>query len=247
MNYRHSYHAGNIADVFKHSVLVLVLRALRQKETPFCVVDTHAGSGVYELERPGEYQQGVALLWPERENWPALSDYFSPIKKFNGKGKLKYYPGSPLVIAEFLRKQDRAVLLELGEKECRYLKSNMADIKNAAVLCVDAWKALKGLVPPQENRGLVLIDPPYEAADDFDNALAALKYGAKHWRNGVYMVWYPFKSRHIVAHFSQSGWQVCGVVRKTDGLLPMPGAGDSNTDNIHDANDNLYSFNIVAP
>ena len=74
MNYRHSYHAGNIADVFKHIVLVLVLRALRQKETPFCVVDTHAGSGVYELERPGEYQQGVALLWPERENWPALGE-----------------------------------------------------------------------------------------------------------------------------------------------------------------------------
>ncbi len=201
MNYRHSYHAGNIADVFKHIVLTQVLRALQQKETPFCVIDTHAGSGLYALKAPGEFEQGIAAIWPERRKWPAFDDYFAVIEKLNRREGLKHYPGSPFVIAHFLRRQDRAVLLELNERECRYLKNNMAELQGVSVNCVDAWKAFRGFVPPQENRGLVLIDPPYEAAADFDNVLAVLGHGAKHWRNGIYMAWYPYKSRKSVAQF----------------------------------------------
>lgn len=203
MNYRHSFHAGNIADVFKHIVLTLVLRALQQKETPFCVIDTHAGGGLYALKAPGEFEQGIGVIWPEWGKWPAFADYFAVVEKLNQRGGLKHYPGSPFIVAEFLRPQDRAVLMELNEQECRYLKNNIAGIRNAAVNCVDAWKALRGFVPPKENRGLVLIDPPYEAADDFDNVLAVLRYGAKHWRNGIYMAWYPIKSRKTVARLHE--------------------------------------------
>ncbi len=201
MNYRHSYHAGNIADVFKHIVLVHVLRAFRQKETPFCVVDTHAGAGVYVLKTPGEYGQGIGVVWPEREQWPALADYFALVGKFNGQGVLKYYPGSPFFIAEMLREQDRAVLIERQDEEYQYLKHNLAGVKNAAAHHADAWSALKGFIPPKEKRGLLFIDPPYESADEFGHVLAALEYAARHWSNGVVMAWYPAKSRFAVRRF----------------------------------------------
>lgn len=204
MNYRHSFHAGNVADVFKHIVLVFVLRALHKKGTPFCVVDTHAGSGVYQLERPGEFEHGIGLIWSERGRWLALADYLSVIEKLNGKGEIKYYPGSPFIIREYLRPQDRAVFMELQPGEYVNLKTNFTGIKNISVHHVDAWSALKAFVPPRENRGVVLIDPPFEAVNEFDNVVAALRQGAKHWRNGIYMVWYPFKSRMTVHKFHQA-------------------------------------------
>lgn len=204
MNYRHSFHAGNVADVFKHVVLVLVLRALHKKETPFCVVDTHAGSGVYDLERPGEFEQGIGLIWPERMKWLALADYFTVIKKLNGKEGIKYYPGSPFIIREYLRPQDRAVFMELQPGEYVNLKTNFSGMKNISIHHVDAWGAVKAFVPPAENRGVVLIDPPFEAVNEYDNVVAVLRQGAKQWRNGIYMVWYPFKSRMTVHKFHQA-------------------------------------------
>lgn len=204
MNYRHSFHAGNVADVFKHIVLVLVLRALHKKETPFCVVDTHAGSGVYELERPGEFEYGIGIIWPEREQWPALADYFAVVEKLNGKGEIKYYPGSPFIIREYLRPQDRAAFMELQPGEYANLKTNFTGIKNISVRHVDAWGAFKAFVPPKENRGVVLMDPPFEVANEFDHVVTALTQGTKRWRNGIYMVWYPFKSRMTVSKFHQA-------------------------------------------
>lgn len=201
MNYRHSYHAGNIADVFKHIVLIEVLRALQKKETPFCVVDTHAGAGVYVLKEPGEFGQGVGAVWPERGEWPALADYFSLVGKFNKQGALKYYPGSPFIIAGMLREQGRAVLIERQDEEYQYLKHNLAGVKNAAAHHADAWSALKGFIPPREKRGLLFIDPPYESPAEFSHVLAAIEYAAWHWSNGVVMAWYPVKSRFAVRRF----------------------------------------------
>lgn len=198
MNYRHSYHAGNAADVFKHAVLALILAALRKKDTPFCVIDSHAGGGVYALKAPGEFQQGIALLWPERARWRAFADYIGVVEKYNRQDALKFYPGSPLIIREFLRAQDRAVLLELHPEEYAALQVNFDGVKNIALHHADAWSALRAFVPPRENRGLVLIDPPYERADEFEQAALLLKHGAKHWRNGIYMVWYPVKQRRVV-------------------------------------------------
>ncbi|MCL5669511.1 MAG: 23S rRNA (adenine(2030)-N(6))-methyltransferase RlmJ [Gammaproteobacteria bacterium] len=208
MNYRHSYHSGNVADVFKHVVLIEVLRALRQKDAPFCVVDTHAGAGVYVLKEPGEFGQGIGVVWPERGEWPALADYFALVGKFNKQapdqvrgGGIKYYPGSPFIIGGMLRGQDRAVLIERQDEEYQYLKHNLSGVKNAAAHHADAWSALKGFIPPREKRGLLFIDPPYESPDEFGHVLAALEYAARHWSNGVMMAWYPVKSRFAVRRF----------------------------------------------
>jgi 23S rRNA (adenine2030-N6)-methyltransferase len=202
LNYRHSYHAGNIADVFKHYVLTRVLQSLQAKETSFCVIDTHAGSGLYRLEAPGEFENGIGRLWPVRAAWPALADYFAAIERLNPDGCLRVYPGSPCIIRDYLRPQDRAVLLELHPQEAADLKANLGSrTRNIGVHHTDAWSGLKGFVPPKENRGLVLIDPPYEQKDEFDRIVLSLARALKHWRNGIYLAWYPIKGRRPVEQF----------------------------------------------
>lgn len=201
MNYRHSFHAGGVADVFKHYVLTLILAALRQKETSFCAIDTHAGCGLYELATPGECEQGIGRLWQMRAEWPALHDYFKVIETVNTEGNLCHYPGSPLIIAKLLRDQDRGKLLELHADEYQVLKASLANKQNMAVHHGNAWQLLKAFMPPKENRGVILIDPPYEDSADFEQARLAIKYGEKHWRNGIYMVWYPIKHEVMVARW----------------------------------------------
>lgn len=202
MNYRHAFHAGNIADVFKHLVLVEILRALHKKPTPFCVIDTHAGAGHYRLAPGGEHEHGITQLWPERDQWPALAAYFATIESLVGRGQLKQYPGSPAFIRAHLRATDRAVLMELHPEEYRHLRAEHAG-RGVQVMNIDAWQGLKGAAPPPENRGLVLIDPPYEERDDWEQIVMALRWGAKHWRNGIYMVWYPVKAYPPVQRFQQ--------------------------------------------
>lgn len=221
MNYRHSYHAGNIADVFKHLVLIEVLAALRRKDTPFCVIDSHAGSGLYELGARGEYQSGIGALWAERERWPALRDYFAAVEAVNGPGALTRYPGSPWLIAAALRPQDRAVLLELHPEEIANLRDNLAGRPGVAVHHVDAWSGLKAFVPPAENRGLVLIDPPYEQADEFARIAQALARALRHWRNGQYLIWYPIKSRAPVDAF-HAGLRALGAQAVALEFLTLP-------------------------
>lgn len=202
MNYRHAFHAGNIADVFKHFVLVELLRALHKKPTAFCVVDTHAGAGQYRLAPGGEHEQGIGQLWPERDRWPALAAYFAAIESVVRSGRLKQYPGSPAFIRAYLRASDRAVLMELHPEEYRHLRTAFTG-RHVQVLHVDAWQGLKGAVPPPENRGLVLIDPPYEKPNDWAQIITVLRWAAKHWRNGMYMVWYPIKAYPPVERFQQ--------------------------------------------
>ena len=202
LNYRHRYHAGNVADVFKHCVLTQALQSLQAKDTPFCVIDTHAGSGVYRLEAPGEFEHGIGRLWPERAAWPALAGYFAAIERLNTDGCLRFYPGSPFIIRDFLRPQDRAVLLELHPQEVADLKANLGSgVGRIGVHHTDAWSGLKGFVPPKENRGLVLIDPPYEQQDEFERIALSLARALKHWRNGIYLAWYPIKGRRPVETF----------------------------------------------
>lgn len=197
MNYRHQFHAGNSADVFKHLVLVQVLEALRAKETPFCVIDTHAGSGCYRLQAPGEFEQGIGRLWPVRGNWPGLNTYFALLAAQDPKA-LTVYPGSPLIIQSFLRPQDRAVFYERHPEEATALRTTLRGCRGITVNEADAWAALPGLLPPKENRGLVFIDPPYEQADEFNHVARALKEALRKWRNGIYCLWYPIKARRPV-------------------------------------------------
>jgi len=194
VNYRHRFHAGNVADVFKHIVMVRLLEALHAKDTPFCVIDTHAGSGLYRLAAPGEYQQGIGRLWPERRRWPALEPYFTLLAHFN-REKLHAYPGSPLLIAQELRPQDRAVFIERHPEEAAALADNLRGRRGIAVHEADGYAMLKAVVPPRENRGLVFIDPPYEEPREFEQAAEVLRAALKRWRNGIYAVWYPIKQR----------------------------------------------------
>jgi 23S rRNA (adenine2030-N6)-methyltransferase len=197
VNYRHRFHAGNIADVFKHYLLVQVLEALRAKDTPFCVVDSHAGSGLYRLKPPGEFEQGIGRLWPVRSDWPALGAYFARVAAFSHK-RLDAYPGSPLLIASMLRTRDRAVFVEHHPEEAALLRDNLRGRPGIAIHEADAWSMLKALVPPRENRGLVLIDPPYERPEEFEQVAAVLKQAYKRWRNGIYLAWYPIKAHRPV-------------------------------------------------
>jgi 23S rRNA (adenine2030-N6)-methyltransferase len=197
VNYRHHFHAGNVADVFKHLVLIRVLEALRLKETPICVVDTHAGSGLYRLQAPGEFEQGIGRLWPVQPDWPELGGYFSLLATLNRNG-LTTYPGSPWIIRELLRARDRAVFFERQPEEVAALRDNLRGSRGITINEADAWAALTGLLPPKENRGLVFIDPPYEQTDEFEQVVRALRAAHLRWRNGLYLVWYPIKARRPV-------------------------------------------------
>ena len=200
MNYRHRFHAGNAADVFKHIVVLEILAALRAKPAPFFVLDTHAGAGRYTLKTPGESEDGIGRLWPVREQLPAAA-YFDALHTLNPGPRLAEYPGSPLLIAHALRPHDRAVLTELHPEEHSALRANLRAFPNTAVHLQDAAHALKAFLPPRENRGLVLIDPPYEQRDELERLPSLLGTALTRWRNGIFALWYPIKARGPVERF----------------------------------------------
>ncbi len=169
MNYRHIFHAGNFADVFKHAVLTLLLKSLVTKDKPFVYLETHAGSGRYDLDaeaarKTNEARAGIGRLWAQRENFPELADYFSVVKALNLGSAPRFYPGSPRLARTLLRTQDRMALFELVPEECARLRDEFARDDNVQVFCQDGYGGLKAQLPPRERRGLVLIDPPYETA-----------------------------------------------------------------------------------
>jgi 23S rRNA (adenine2030-N6)-methyltransferase len=192
MNYRHAFHAGNFADCMKHALLVWLLRAMTRKDAPFLVFDTHAGIGRYDLakgpaERTGEWRQGIARLLEDVPD--ELADYLDVVRR------LGLYPGSPAIARALLRPQDRLVLCELHGEDNLTLRHLFGRDPQVAVHKRDAWEALGALLPPRERRGLVLIDPPYEAADEFTRLVAGLQTGLGRFANGVFAAWYPIKHR----------------------------------------------------
>jgi len=226
MNYRHAYHAGNFADVLKHSVLFALIKALKAKDTPFALIDTHAGSGCYALDseeagKTGEYRDGIArLLFPDLTQTrpvtlpPLLRDWLDSILAVPGNEHgLKLYPGSPLQAARALRPTDSAQLCELHPEEVASLRELFRHDRRVHVHHRNGYEALKALLPPKEKRGLVLIDPPYEAQEDeFRLIEAALQLALQRWPNGVYAIWYPIKRRSQVQPFLR--WlQRCGARR----------------------------------
>jgi 23S rRNA (adenine2030-N6)-methyltransferase len=203
MNYRHAFHAGNFADVHKHAVLVRILAHLRSKPAAFRVIDTHAGAGRYDLSgaepsRSGEWRNGIARLWNARR--PEIADallapYLDVVKAFNPDGELRIYPGSPLVAAGLLRSQDRLVACELEPKSAALLTRVLQHERGTKSVTIDGWTALGAYVPPKERRGLVLIDPPFEEASDFDRLSSVFAAAYRKWPTGIYMMWYPIKER----------------------------------------------------
>lgn len=232
MNYRHAYHAGNFADVVKHAVLALAIERLKAKDAPFCVIDTHAGLGRYDLrsspaQKTGEYKSGIARLL-ERD--PALlpselRSYLAAVKALNGGGGLRWYPGSPRLVRSLMRRQDRLVLLELHPEDAAALLELFARDRQVSVQQADGYIGVKALLPPKERRGLVLIDPPFEVKDEFERLARALRQAHRRWATGHYVIWYPIKDRMPVTVFHDA-LKATGIERILVTELLLRGADD---------------------
>jgi 23S rRNA (adenine2030-N6)-methyltransferase len=201
MNYRHAFHAGNFADVLKHAVLCALLRRLQLRPKPLSYVETHAGAGAFWLDGPearrsGEAADGIMRLAGLQPASPALAAYLDLVRGLPGNEQgLKVYPGSPLVAARLLGEQDRLFLSELVPEEAAGLRRLFRGDQRVAVHCRDGWEALGALLPPTPRRGLVLIDPPYEAPDDLRRLVDGLVLARQRWPVGVLAAWYPVKDR----------------------------------------------------
>lgn len=207
MNYRHAYHAGGPADVFKHVVLTRLIVALRAKDRPFCVLDTHAGIGRYDLTgveagKTGEFRDGVGRLLAASGLPAALDPYLRTVRAENaGAPDLAVYPGSPRLARALLRPGDRLVLVELHPEDAATLRARFRGDPQVAVHHRDGYEAVKALVPPPERRGLALLDPAFEAADEFARMVDGLGAAHRRWPGGIYALWYPIKHRAPVDRF----------------------------------------------
>lgn len=225
MNYRHAFHAGNFADVFKHALLVRLLRALQRKEKGFLYLDTHAGRGAYDLlarptgpapvERSPEWPGGIGRLWNTADLPEPLADYVALVREFNrgsgaGETRLRHYPGSPWLAALVRRPQDRLALWEQQPGETRVLCRRLGRKRRITITAGDGYGALRATLPPAERRALVFIDPPFEAPDEFDCVRRALGEGMERFATGVYAVWYPVTKRAKVETF-QACLQAAGL------------------------------------
>jgi 23S rRNA (adenine2030-N6)-methyltransferase len=201
MNYRHVFHAGNFADVFKHAVMARILVHLCEKLQPFRVLDTHAGTGLYDLEgmqasRTGEWREGIGRLLQQKPAGDAgalLKPYLDAVAALNAKDTLKFYPGSPQLALSLMREQDRLIACELEPKGAATLAGHLRRDRRAKAVETDGWQALNAYLPPPERRGLVVIDPPFEDKNEFENIAEGLELGRRKWESGIYLVWYPIK------------------------------------------------------
>ncbi|HEY8993384.1 MAG TPA: 23S rRNA (adenine(2030)-N(6))-methyltransferase RlmJ [Lacunisphaera sp.] len=211
MNYRHHYHAGNYADVFKHVLLLQLIRAMQRKEKGFLYLDTHAGRGGYDLtmpsvlpdgrEREAEYPAGIGRLWGGGTGLPpAVNDYLELVRRFNERkggaaAELQFYPGSPWIAKLLLRPQDRMVLCELREDDAEALDFEFARESGVKVLILDGYTGLKAQLPPPEKRALVLIDPPFESKDEFADIGRGVGEALRRLPGAVIAIWYPITER----------------------------------------------------
>jgi len=219
MNYRHAFHAGNFADVVKHIVLVRILLYLQEKNAAFRVIDTHAGAGLYDLaseeaERSREWLTGIARIMQARFSeraLPLIKPYLDIVRSFNPQGgELKTYPGSPLIARALLRPQDRLTACEVEAGARKALIDALRRDTQARVVDLDGWTALPAFVPPNERRGLVLIDPPFERNDEFEQLAAGFTAAFAKWPTGSYLLWYPAKSRRATDGLAQQVAQAIG-------------------------------------
>jgi 23S rRNA (adenine2030-N6)-methyltransferase len=225
MNYRHHYHAGNYADVFKHVLLLQLIRAMQRKEKGFLYLDTHAGRGGYDLSVPSvlpdggsrepEFPAGVGRLWDNPEGLPpAVADYLTLVRRFNDRNgatgeELKYYPGSPWIAKLLLRPQDRMALCELRPDDAEALDFEFARESRVTVQASDGYTGLKAMLPPLEKRALVLIDPPFETKREFIDIFRGTLDALRRMPSAVMAIWYPITERARTEDFQQ-------------GLLAMP-------------------------
>lgn len=249
MNYRHAFHAGNHADVLKHVVLLGLCDALVAKPASCFVLDTHAGRGLYKLDgeaaiRTGEARDGIARLVAESPRAAPIQRYLAAVRACRQQHGTQAYPGSPWLLAHALREQDRIAACELHPEEAYVLRDNFAGDPRVAVHARDGYAAVKALLPPRHAgkdgamtkfaRGLVLVDPPYEAQlDEYDTALAAIREALARWPQGMFALWYPIKQRRVLHAFYRKAAALDAkstlllelLVRPDDSPLRMNGSG----------------------
>jgi 23S rRNA (adenine2030-N6)-methyltransferase len=212
VNYRHAFHAGNFADVLKHVVLTRLIEYLKRKDKAFRVIDTHAGSGLYDLgsdeaSRTGEWTSGVGRLIdaPLPKSVAALLEpYLGAVRALNAGRELRYYPGSPMVARHLFRPQDRLSAVELHPEEAERLRALFAGDYQVRVIELDGWLALGAHLPPKEKRGLVLVDPPFEKEGEFGRLIDGLVKAHRRWPTGIYALWYPIKDLAAVRRFREA-------------------------------------------
>jgi 23S rRNA (adenine2030-N6)-methyltransferase len=244
MNYRHAFHAGNHADVLKHVLLLALLDALKKKDTPFFVLDTHAGRGRYLLAAPesrktGEADAGILKLMGAAKMPEVVERYLRAVEANNPVGALIAYPGSPLLVAQAMREQDRLAACELQPDEAAVLKELFAHDPRVAVHARDGYAAIKAMLPPKLGsmkfaRGLVLIDPPYEVQDnEYPQIISSVREALERWPQGTYAIWYPIKLRRSLQPFFRKAAALPGKsvmlaelqVRPDDSPLRLNGSG----------------------
>ncbi|WP_336294139.1 23S rRNA (adenine(2030)-N(6))-methyltransferase RlmJ [Bartonella sp. CB169] len=216
MNYRHIYHAGNFADVFKHIVVTRIVEYLKRKEKAFRVIDTHAGIGIYDLSsleahKTGEWREGIQKLFlasiPE-DLKALLFPWYDIIGALNkGKKEIVLYPGSPVLIRKLLRKQDRLTAIELHSEDYNTLSKNFAGDYQTKVLHLDGWLSLNAHLPPKEKRGFILVDPPFEKPGEFSRLIEGLMKAYRRFPGGIYALWYPVKHNKEIKNFLHALYQ----------------------------------------
>jgi len=236
LSYRHGFHAGNHADVLKHSVVVQLLQYLIQKDKPFWYIDTHAGAGAYALHegfaaKTGESETGIARLWGRTDLPVLLKEYVDAVRLLNPDGVLRYYPGSPYLASQLSRDIDKLRLYEMHSSEIEVLRNNFSDLGGRRVMLYgdDGFDGLKAMLPPPSRRGLTLIDPSYEDKRDYHRTLGTLEDALKRFATGTYAVWYPQVQRLESQRFAEQlkrlqpkGWL---HVSLTISAPPMGGLG----------------------
>jgi 23S rRNA (adenine2030-N6)-methyltransferase len=232
LGYRHAFHAGNFADVFKHALLVQFVLALRTKDKPFCVIDTHAGAGAYDLASDSalknrEFDGGIGRLWGEgaAASPSDLAAYLGLVRSLNPDGALRWYPGSPRLVRALLRPADRLILCERHPSDHQILHSEFAGDPQVAVHLRDGYEAPQALMPPPQRRGLVLMDPSFELAGEFARLTAAVTTIQRRWAGAVVAIWYPVIEREPSLEFLRrlKGLGIPGILYAELGLLPYRG------------------------
>ena len=238
LSYRHHFHAGNYADVFKHALLARLLIALGAKDKPYFYLDTHAGIGRYDLAhewawKTREFETGIGKLWDRKDIPEALAPYMDAVRSQNPKGRLRYYPGSPLFALKLRRPGDRILLTELNKTDYAELDALVGHQRHVGVRQMDGYEALQASLPPKERRGLVLLDSSFDRAGEFRRIVKALKSAYQLWPTGMYAIWYPIMEPAAMRGFARDIGNA-GIrkilrlelqVRAPEPGAPVPGCG----------------------
>ena len=218
MNYRHIYHAGNFADCLKHTVFSRIITYMQRKDKAFRIIDTHAGPGIYDLsseeaQKTGEWKDGIGRLlqaqWSKKAK-ELLEPYFSAVEAYNSDGKLQFYPGSPMLARNLMRKQDRLTLNELHPEDFKSLSKHFAGDIQVKTQEISGWSGLKSNLPPKEKRGILLVDPAFEEKGDFFRMVRGAGEALERFSTGTMCFWYPIKHGLEMKEFNHDMTNVVG-------------------------------------